>query len=574
MLIRSRGQVLSKELIIEIVWQGDAVSDGALYESIREARTALGDAPRAPKYIKTYSKKGYEWIHAGVHEKERADVSVGRLRPPAMSGRWKFRAGSWPAPAKPVVWALSLLIIVAAIWFFLSHGRSQKSRFKRLAALPFGNATGDAKQDWMKLGLRELVTAELSQLEDVEVTPLSQTLRLLEKSGIDRDELEPLTRTEAGRLAREYDVDWVIEAVIAETVNEAGDKEYQAEVFVYERAGKSRSFFERADTPLELPSLILIRLRQTLQPNLPEAGAMSKVIEDPTPDQAYTKGVNALYTMGPSHAAPFFEQALNAMPDFLWSKYELAVCRIRQGRKEEGGALLGEILNAIDGESQIKLEAFVHMQLSKLAAGGDQTADAWENCRLAHQRFESLGDLNMAAWCLVLMNRLARTADDFDAARSYLDEASHIYQTIGNRQGEGWVVEERGVLANSMGELRRERNRLEEALAIFREIDAAREQARVWQRLARSHERDGDLAEMDRCFDRAMTLAARANDRHIIADIFQERAAAAARRNDLAKARTWYQRAIEIAGEAGFEPLVTRSRSGLDRLPKREAPKP
>jgi transcriptional activator of cad operon len=59
---RHAGQVMSRDQLIAEVWNGIAVSDDALTQSIIKLRKALGDTTREPAYIQTIPKRGYRLI--------------------------------------------------------------------------------------------------------------------------------------------------------------------------------------------------------------------------------------------------------------------------------------------------------------------------------------------------------------------------------------------------------------------------------------------------------------------------------------------------------------------------------
>lgn len=61
-LAHRSGEVVTKDELLEAVWPGVYVSDGAIRRTISHLRQALGDDPRAPRYIKTISKTGYRLI--------------------------------------------------------------------------------------------------------------------------------------------------------------------------------------------------------------------------------------------------------------------------------------------------------------------------------------------------------------------------------------------------------------------------------------------------------------------------------------------------------------------------------
>jgi len=67
-LIRRREEAIPRREILDTVWQDVVVSDGALSQAVRTLRRALGDDPRAPRFIRTVSRHGYQFVFPDVHE--------------------------------------------------------------------------------------------------------------------------------------------------------------------------------------------------------------------------------------------------------------------------------------------------------------------------------------------------------------------------------------------------------------------------------------------------------------------------------------------------------------------------
>jgi pimeloyl-ACP methyl ester carboxylesterase/DNA-binding winged helix-turn-helix (wHTH) protein/class 3 adenylate cyclase len=61
-LVSHPGRLVKKEELLEAVWPGVFVADGALKVCIREIRRALGDDARAPRFIETAHRRGYRFI--------------------------------------------------------------------------------------------------------------------------------------------------------------------------------------------------------------------------------------------------------------------------------------------------------------------------------------------------------------------------------------------------------------------------------------------------------------------------------------------------------------------------------
>ncbi len=68
LLIVRRQDAVSKDVIFAEVWSDVIVSDGALSQAIRTLRRTLGDDPREPRFIRTVSRHGYQFVHAQIVE--------------------------------------------------------------------------------------------------------------------------------------------------------------------------------------------------------------------------------------------------------------------------------------------------------------------------------------------------------------------------------------------------------------------------------------------------------------------------------------------------------------------------
>lgn len=90
LLCAHRGGIVSRETILEAVWQGRSVSPNSVAIVISDLREALGDAARSPRHIETVAKRGYR-LHAEA------------APPPVPAGLRR-----WPI-------AVTLLLIVAAV---------------------------------------------------------------------------------------------------------------------------------------------------------------------------------------------------------------------------------------------------------------------------------------------------------------------------------------------------------------------------------------------------------------------------------------------------------------------------
>jgi TolB-like protein len=125
-LVRNRDRVVSKDDLIETVWQGRIVSESTLTSRINAARTAVGDNGRDQKLIRTIARKGLRFV-GEVHE--------GPTMVDAAPSLAVVRSAPLPLSDRPAI-----------------------------AVLPFTNMSGDAEQDYFSDGISEDIITALSRL--------------------------------------------------------------------------------------------------------------------------------------------------------------------------------------------------------------------------------------------------------------------------------------------------------------------------------------------------------------------------------------------------------------------------
>jgi len=70
LLIERRHEAVHRTEIIDRVWTDVVVSDGALSQAVRTLRRALGEDPRASRFIRTVARYGYQFVYPGVVEED------------------------------------------------------------------------------------------------------------------------------------------------------------------------------------------------------------------------------------------------------------------------------------------------------------------------------------------------------------------------------------------------------------------------------------------------------------------------------------------------------------------------
>src|SRR4029453_2867510 len=69
-LIERRGEAVHRRDIFDRIWSDVVVSDSALSQAIRTIRRVLGDDSREPRFVRTVSRHGYQFVCADVAEED------------------------------------------------------------------------------------------------------------------------------------------------------------------------------------------------------------------------------------------------------------------------------------------------------------------------------------------------------------------------------------------------------------------------------------------------------------------------------------------------------------------------
>jgi len=175
-LIENKNRVVTREELLDQLWNGRIVSDSAINARLKEARKAVGDNGKQQRVIKTLHRRGYQFI---------ADVIV--------------TSGDAHENKLP------------------TSKQASKSEKPSIAVLRFNNLSNDPEQVYFSDGMTTNICSRLSRIRSLQV-----------KSGFEYD----LGKTNLADIALELEVKYVLSG----SVQREGDR---ARVFVDLMDGRS-----------------------------------------------------------------------------------------------------------------------------------------------------------------------------------------------------------------------------------------------------------------------------------------------------------------------------------------------
>jgi tetratricopeptide (TPR) repeat protein/DNA-binding winged helix-turn-helix (wHTH) protein len=194
-LIEHRDRLVRKEELLDVLWKDTAVTEKSLAQCIIELRKILGDDARNPRYIKTATRLGYQFIGPLGHSTadvvaspglELEEVTTTRVEIEHLGVRW------WIAAAIGAVLAIAGLLAWRD-WRSPETALPEIAGKRAVVVMLFENQSRTPDLDWLREGLADMVITNLSRSSKLTVLSRQQLALTLERAG----KAEPLRLNDA-----------------------------------------------------------------------------------------------------------------------------------------------------------------------------------------------------------------------------------------------------------------------------------------------------------------------------------------------------------------------------------------
>lgn len=203
LLVEHSGELVTKEELLEKVWQGAFVSDSALTRAMTRLRLALGDEAQHPKYIETAPTLGYRFV---ARVEPLSELEAGSAHSAEATARQIRARRRWGRIA--IAAAASLVVGLALSTYSRQWDRAPEDDDAgpsqgpvRIVVLPFENL-GSPDDDYFADGMTEEITSRLASVSGLQV--ISRT------SAMQYKEDPPALR----QIGAELGVDYVLEGTV------------------------------------------------------------------------------------------------------------------------------------------------------------------------------------------------------------------------------------------------------------------------------------------------------------------------------------------------------------------------
>ncbi len=231
-LLEHRERFVTKEELLQYIWDGAAVTDDTLVQIIVELRKTLGDDSRHPRFIRTVPKVGYHFIApveelnptqlVEIEEVTTVQIEYERVemaRPGYEEAKGLLRRLT-ASPRQGVVFTalgIGLLLALTATWWVQRRSGERAGAAitlprvpgkKPVAVMYFENRAGDRELDWLREGLADMLIASLSRSQRLTLLSRQQLTALLNDLG--RKALTQIKLEDAVEIANRAQADTMI----------------------------------------------------------------------------------------------------------------------------------------------------------------------------------------------------------------------------------------------------------------------------------------------------------------------------------------------------------------------------
>jgi DNA-binding winged helix-turn-helix (wHTH) protein/tetratricopeptide (TPR) repeat protein len=454
-LIEASGQIVSKDTLLQAVWDDVSVDEQVVFQSVKELRKLF----QGNDVIKTHPRKGYAWI-APV---EKVPIGISSTNAPTQTHsvvhRWYGKLGA----------ALALILTIALVIVFQRDSATPIHRGSILV-LPVKTTLTDADHRWVRYGAMDQLLQSLRSSESFTVMQTDDVLDILKRAQV------PYTDYSQEDINRIFQVSGA--SMIVGMTLTGSTRDYQLIYSLYENGQTDRGALlsdTSSDLLRQLGSIVAQRVGQE-KPLRPISYHSSFA------NEMLASALESLQSEDYDSASKLLAAATATEPENVTAK------RLR-------------VQSLVSSQQFADAENQIRQTIMQAKAQGDQRELArtlfWAGLNQLQQRQITQGiqllsqaqiEANAVKDWLYLgyiseaMGKAYHAIDDFKLARIHFESSLDYHQMIQCPNGYANGLLNLGALSLDEGDLDAAKNQFQQALSISedRSLSQVNESARIW----------------------------------------------------------------------------------------------
>lgn len=358
-LVRNCERIVSKDELIETIWNGRIISEASLSSRINAARRALGDNGNDQAMIRTLHKRGFRFVgDVRAVEAPMTDAQTAPLAPAKPDG----------APHVSVSSEVSRLDDVVS-----ESVKAEAITRSSIAVIPFGNMSDDPENDYFSYGLTEDIIRLLARNRWLSVISRHSTIAFQGRVVDAREigELLGVRYVMVGSVRKNRDT----VRITAELVRAADGKQLWADKYDLQ-----------LEYIFDIQEEMARQIAATIEPELSKVEqqlAARKAPENLDAWDCYQRGLWNLWRFtspGFDSAESYFQRAIDADPNFARSHGALSYVNLQRAFIDEPGDRAARLETAMRQARHAvaldELDCFCHCALGRVLCATHQNDEA------------------------------------------------------------------------------------------------------------------------------------------------------------------------------------------------------
>ena len=342
-LLENQGRLLEKDELMNLLWPDTIVEEANLSVTMSALRKALGETAQEHRFIVTVPRRGYRFVaEVSKLAEDDADLIVEQHEVARFVVEQELVSDSVPIMEsaasqktlpgiRPKVFSrfhlvigLAAAILISVLVYFLVNRTSESPAVRSIAVLPFKPLVADSQDEYLQMGMADVLITRLSNLRPLIVRPTSAIRRFTDPN------------QDAATIGRDLKVD----AVLDGNIQRVNDRVRITARLVSINNGETlwaETFDEKFTDIFRVQDQLSEKLANSLTLKLSPGDRQrlaKRHTENPEAFQAYSKGrfFWAKWNRdGLKKSVEYFQQAIAADPE-----YALAHCGLADAYNLQG----------------------------------------------------------------------------------------------------------------------------------------------------------------------------------------------------------------------------------------------
>lgn len=440
LLVEAKGQILSKQCILEKVWSDVIVDEQVIFQSVKELRKIFA----GQNLIKTYPRHGYAW-HADVTEiSDQEEFETAPVTPAdrALGNAHRSNIQMLIPTRRAFAASLVCLLLVVSI---LSFHYLYKSEYLpnvsgSVIVLPVKTALSDIDHKWVKFGAMDQLIQQLSPADDIAVIQTDYVLDIMARAAT------PLDAYSKSQVANIFNVSGA--SLVIELQLTGGVRDYQLIYTFHRKTGLERGavLSDSVQSAIsQVAEIVARRLGQTQH-------VAAKSYDSVFANEMLANALVANQLGNQQESISLLAAVTTTHPEYLPAKRMLAAALLEQGENSRAQQLLEAAIRqaqktqAIDKLARLNFYLGIsHIQQGEFARGISILESAKP---LAHESKDWL----FSAYISEVMGRALQFQQKFSLAQDEFEEAMTFHKIVQCPFGQSNVLMHMSNLAFQRGD--------------------------------------------------------------------------------------------------------------------------